>query len=67
MVNIIGAMAEFERELMREWVKAGLKKREGEGTRIGRPRKIVDTITINTLRLQADVIGVTDYLARLEL
>jgi DNA invertase Pin-like site-specific DNA recombinase len=37
MFNIIGAMAEFERELIRERVKAGMKNARAKGTRIGRP------------------------------
>jgi DNA invertase Pin-like site-specific DNA recombinase len=36
--NIIGAIAEFERELLRERVKAGMKNAKAKGARIGRPR-----------------------------
>ena len=42
MFNIIGAMAEFERELIRERVKAGMKNAKAKGVRIGRPRAKVD-------------------------
>ena len=35
MFNIIGARAEFERELIRERVKAGMKNASAKGTRIG--------------------------------
>src|SRR6266566_2799224 len=42
MFNIIGAMAEFERELIRERVKAGMKNAKAKGMRIGRPRTNVD-------------------------
>jgi DNA invertase Pin-like site-specific DNA recombinase len=52
MFNIIGAMAEFERELIRERVKAGMKNAKAKGTRIGRPRAIVDTAQIARLRAQ---------------
>jgi DNA invertase Pin-like site-specific DNA recombinase len=52
MFNIIGAMAEFERELIRERVKAGMKNARAKGTRIGRPRASVDAATIKTLRSQ---------------
>jgi DNA invertase Pin-like site-specific DNA recombinase len=42
MFNVIGAMAEFERELIRERVRAGLAHARAEGTKsgkaIGRPR-----------------------------
>jgi DNA invertase Pin-like site-specific DNA recombinase len=52
MFNIIGAMAEFERELIRERVKAGMKNAKAKGTRIGRPRANVDSAQIARLRAQ---------------
>jgi DNA invertase Pin-like site-specific DNA recombinase len=52
MFNIIGAMAEFERELIRERVKAGMKNAKAKGTRIGRPRVAVDAARIAALRAQ---------------
>jgi putative DNA-invertase from lambdoid prophage Rac len=50
MFNIIGAMAEFERELIRERVKAGMKNAKAKGARIGRPRVAVDASQIARLR-----------------
>jgi DNA invertase Pin-like site-specific DNA recombinase len=50
MLNIIGAMAEFERELIRERVKAGMKNAKAKGSRIGRPRVVVDAWQIARLR-----------------
>jgi len=52
MFNIIGAMAEFERELIRERVRAGLKNAKAKGARIGRPRANVDASRIARLRAQ---------------
>jgi len=52
MFNIIGAMAEFERELIRERVKAGMKNAKAKGIRIGRPRANVDAAQIARLRAQ---------------
>ena len=52
MFNIIGAMAEFERELIRERVKAGMKNATAKGIRIGRPRANVDAAQIARLRAQ---------------
>jgi DNA invertase Pin-like site-specific DNA recombinase len=52
MFNIIGAMAEFERELIRERVKAGMKNAKAKGTRIGRPSKNLDLAAVATLRKQ---------------
>ena len=50
MFNIIGAMAEFERELIRERVRAGMKNAKAKGARIGRPRANVDASQIARLR-----------------
>ena len=38
MFQIIGAMAEFERALIQERVKAGIRNARAKGKRIGRPR-----------------------------
>ncbi len=40
MFTIIGALAQFERELLIERVRAGLRKARAEGKRLGRPRKV---------------------------
>jgi DNA invertase Pin-like site-specific DNA recombinase len=50
MFNIIGAMAEFERELIRERVKAGMKNAKAKGACLGRPRVAVDAARIAALR-----------------
>jgi putative DNA-invertase from lambdoid prophage Rac len=50
MLNIIGAMAEFERELIRERVKAGMKNAKAKGACIGRPRTGVDALQVARLR-----------------
>ena len=50
MFNVIGAMAEFERELIRERVKAGMKNAKAKGACLGRPRVAVDAARIAALR-----------------
>jgi DNA invertase Pin-like site-specific DNA recombinase len=52
MFNIIGAMAEFERALIQERVKAGIRNARAKGKRIGRPLAGVDTATVARLRSQ---------------
>jgi DNA invertase Pin-like site-specific DNA recombinase len=42
MFQIIGAMAEFERALIQERVRAGLKNARAKGKHLGRPRVAVD-------------------------
>jgi DNA invertase Pin-like site-specific DNA recombinase len=50
MFQIIGAMAEFERALIQERVRAGLRNARAKGRRLGRPRVIVDASRIAYLR-----------------
>ena len=50
MFQIIGAMAEFERALIQERVKAGLRNAQAKGKRLGRPRRAVDAARVASLR-----------------
>jgi DNA invertase Pin-like site-specific DNA recombinase len=50
MFQIIGAMAEFERALIQERVRAGLRNAKAKGKRIGRPRQLVDSSKVLKLR-----------------
>jgi DNA invertase Pin-like site-specific DNA recombinase len=52
MFQIIGAMAEFERALIQERVKAGLRHARSKGKRLGRPTIVVDRSRIACLRAQ---------------
>jgi DNA invertase Pin-like site-specific DNA recombinase len=48
--TVLGAVAELERSLIVERVKAGLRNAKAKGKRIGRPRVIVDARRIAALR-----------------
>ena len=50
MFQIIGAMAEFERALIRERVQAGLANARKRGKRLGRPPVTVDVDRVTALR-----------------
>jgi DNA invertase Pin-like site-specific DNA recombinase len=50
MFQIIGAMAEFERSLIQERVRGGLRNAKAKGKKLGRPRIYVDTERVNGLR-----------------
>ena len=50
MFQIIGAMAEFERSLIQERVKAGLRNARAKGKKFGRPRAQVDALRVSELR-----------------
>jgi DNA invertase Pin-like site-specific DNA recombinase len=39
LFNVLGAISEFERDLIRDRVLAGLRRAKAEGRRLGRPRK----------------------------
>lgn len=52
MFQIIGAMAEFERALIQERVRAGLRNARAKGRKLGRPRVAVDASEIARLRSQ---------------
>src|SRR6266550_4479478 len=48
--TVLGAVAELERSLIVERVRAGLRNARSKGTRLGRPRKAVDAERIAALR-----------------
>lgn len=50
--TVLGAVAELERSLIVERVKAGLRNARAKGKRLGRPRSIVDASKIGRLRAQ---------------
>jgi DNA invertase Pin-like site-specific DNA recombinase len=50
MFQVIGAMAKFERSLVQERVRAGLRNAVARGVRLGRPRISVDAAEIARLR-----------------
>ena len=50
MFQIIGAMPEFERSLIQERVRAGLRNARSKGKRFGRPRAQVDPASVAALR-----------------
>jgi len=48
--TVLGAVAELERSLIVERVRAGLRNARAKGKTLGRPRKIVDATRIGRLR-----------------
>lgn len=48
--TVLGAVAELERSLIVERVKAGLRNARAKGKRLGRPRKVLDVAKIAALR-----------------
>jgi DNA invertase Pin-like site-specific DNA recombinase len=50
--TVLGAVAELERSLIVERVRAGLRNAKAKGKRLGRPRVVVDAAGITALRSQ---------------
>jgi DNA invertase Pin-like site-specific DNA recombinase len=50
--TVLGAVAELERSLIVERVKAGLRNAKAKGKRLGRPSKVLDVATVTKLRRQ---------------
>jgi DNA invertase Pin-like site-specific DNA recombinase len=50
MFQVIGAMSEFEKSLIQERVRAGLRNAVARGVRLGRPKRTVDVAQIARLR-----------------
>jgi DNA invertase Pin-like site-specific DNA recombinase len=50
MFQVIAAMSEFERELIRERVRSGMSNAKAKGKSIGRPKLAVDSLEIARLR-----------------
>ncbi len=50
--TVLGAVAELERSLIAERVRAGLRNARAKGKRLGRPRAAVDAARMATLRAQ---------------
>lgn len=63
MFQIIGAMAEFERSLIQERVRAGLRNARAKGRKLGRPTVTVDPAEITRLRGEGrSMAKVAEYL-----
>lgn len=63
MFTIIGAMAQLERDIIRERVKAGLERAKARGIRLGRPR--VPVVAQELMALQAQGLSVGEIARRL--
>jgi len=52
LFHVLAAIAEFERDLIRDRVLAGLKRAKAQGVRVGRPRIPVDMSRVLALKAQ---------------
>jgi DNA invertase Pin-like site-specific DNA recombinase len=65
LFHVLASIAEFERDLIRDRVMAGLKRAKSQGVRLGRPRRLIDAraarlelATGKSVRQVAKTIGV---------
>jgi DNA invertase Pin-like site-specific DNA recombinase len=56
MFNMVASFAEFERDLIRERVKAGIANRRAKGFRVGRKPVSIDPAKLQTLRSEGRTI-----------
>ena len=56
MFNMVASFAEFERDLIRERVKAGIANRRAKGFRVGRKPVTVDSVRLQALRSEGQTI-----------
>lgn len=52
LVHVLGALGEFERDVVRERVRAGLAQARSRGRRLGRPQKVFHRDQVEQLRAQ---------------
>lgn len=65
LLQLLAAVSEFERELIRERVSAGLKAAKARGQTLGRPRKIFDRAEV--VRLRRERLSITKIAQELHL
>jgi len=56
MFNMVASFAEFERDLIRERVKAGIANRRAKGFRVGRKPVSIDSARLQALRSEGQTI-----------
>jgi DNA invertase Pin-like site-specific DNA recombinase len=68
LMHILAAVAQFERELIRERVSAGMRNAQSKGTRsgkaIGRPRRVFDREEV--LRLRQDGVSMAQIARQMQ-
>jgi DNA invertase Pin-like site-specific DNA recombinase len=63
--SVFGALAEYERELIRERVKAGLERAKRNGTKLGRPTNLNDSVRAAIVALRARDLSIRRIAAQL--
>jgi DNA invertase Pin-like site-specific DNA recombinase len=64
LLHVIGALAQFERDLIVERTKAGIAEFKARGGRIGQPRKLSDEDMAEVMQMVREGISVRKIAAR---
>ncbi|NTB99092.1 recombinase family protein [Agrobacterium tumefaciens] len=64
MLNVIGAFAQFERDLLIERTKAGLDRAKAQGKTLGRPKSLTDKQKEAIRRALANGETISGWLAK---
>lgn len=56
--SVFGSLAEYERELIRERVKAGLERAKRNGVKLGRPTNLNDTVRAAIVALRSKELSI---------
>jgi DNA invertase Pin-like site-specific DNA recombinase len=64
--SVFGSLAEYERELIRERVKAGLERAKRNGTKLGRPTNLNDTVRAAIVALRAKEVSIRQIASQLK-
>jgi DNA invertase Pin-like site-specific DNA recombinase len=65
--SVFGALAEYERELIRERVKAGLERAKRNGTKLGRPTNLTDTVRNAIIALRSENVSIRKIATQLRI
>jgi DNA invertase Pin-like site-specific DNA recombinase len=63
--SVFGALAEYERELIRERVRAGIERARRNGVRLGRPSNLNDTVRAAIIALRAKDVSIRQIASQL--
>jgi DNA invertase Pin-like site-specific DNA recombinase len=63
--SIFGALAEYERELIKERVRAGLDRAKSKGVKLGRPTNLNPAMRTDILRMRLNKVSIRGIASRL--
>lgn len=67
MFSVLGSLAEYERAMIRERIAAGLNRARQQGTKLGRPSKINDSLKSAVLLLRDKGLSIRKIAAELKI